>query len=158
MERIVIATDGSPGARAAITEGLELALLLGAAVTFVAVRSSAPLFGSASLASAPHLSDELRETRSALEGAMEEAERAGVPADYEIAEGHVADEIVRTARYREADLIVVGSRGLGDIASVLLGSVSRELVEGSPLPVMVVKRPGAQADVTVEAGAGVGAG
>lgn len=137
MERIVIATDGSPGARVAVVQGLDLARRLGASVTFVAVRPGAPLFGDPQLIR--HLCDELQETRTALEGALDEAERLGVDADFEIGEGPVAEEIVRAAQYREAGLIVVGSRG-GDLDRAPLGSVSQELVEISPLPVFVVKR------------------
>ena len=128
MERIVIVADGSPGARAAVEVGLELARLLGAGVTFVAVRGAATIFGDAL---APRrLSDELRETRAALAGPMDEARSLGVEADFEIAEGPVAQEIVRTARYREADLIVAGAQRDGALG---------ELVEISPLPVLVVK-------------------
>ena len=127
MERIVIVTDDSPSARAAVETGLELARLLGASVTFVAVRGAVPIFG---YAHAPRrLSDELRETRAALAGPMDEALSLGVEADFEIAEGPVAQEIVRTARYREADLIVAGAQR----------DAFGELVEISPLPVLVVK-------------------
>ena len=63
----------------------------------------------------------------------------------EIAEGDPVDELVRAARYQEAELIVVGSRGLGAIAGALLGSVSRALVQHSPVAVLVVKeRVGAE--------------
>lgn len=137
MERIVIATDGSPGARAAVAQGLTLARQLGASVTFVSVRPGAPLFGDPELIR--HLCDELRETRAALDGAMEEAESLGVDADFEIGEGPVAEEIVRAAEYRAAGLIVVGARDAGDPGEPL-DSVSQEVVEISPLPVFVVKR------------------
>jgi nucleotide-binding universal stress UspA family protein len=144
MERIVIATDGSPGARAAVAQGLELARQLGASVTFVAVRPGAPLFGDPELIR--HLCDELRETRAALDGALDAAESLGVDADFEIPVGPVAEEIVRAAEYRDAGLIVVGSRGLGgDRPGAPLGSVSQELVEISPLPVFVVKQTRADA-------------
>ncbi len=137
MERIVIGTDGSPGSQAAVKEGVELARQLGVPVTFVHVRSPIALLGE------PYyqrkLSSQLRQARAVLEAALAEAERVGVEADYEIAEGDPADEILRTARYREAGLIVVGSRGLGAIAGALLGSVSTAVVRHSSLPVLVVK-------------------
>ncbi len=137
MERIVIGTDSSPGAQAAVAEGVELARQLGAAVTFVYVRSPIPILGE------PYyqrkLSSQFRQARAILEAAMAEADRLGVGADYEIAEGDPAEEILRTARYREAGLIVIGSRGLGAIAGALLGSVSTALVRHAALPVLVVK-------------------
>jgi len=137
MGRIVIGTDGSPGAHAAVAEGLELARRLGAEVTFVYVRSGIPILGQ------PYyqrkLSEQLAEARAALKPAMSEAERLGVSAEYDIAEGDPADEILRAAQYRDAEVIVVGSRGLGAIAGALLGSVSNALVQHSPVPVLVVK-------------------
>ena len=137
MEHILIGTDGSPDAAAAVTEGLGLAKLLGAHVTFVSVRSGTaplgePFYGE-------HLSEQLARARAALDAAKAEAERLGVPAETEILEGRPADSILQLAESREADLIVVGSRGLGAIAGALLGSVSRRLVQHSPIPVLVVK-------------------
>lgn len=139
MKRIVIGTDSSPGSRAAMHEGLDLARRLGAAVTFVTVRHPIPLLGD------PYyqrrLSQQLRQARAVLDEAKAEAERLGVDVDSEIAEGDAVDEILRTAQYAEADLIVVGSRGLGPVAGAVLGSVSRVLVQYSPIPELVVKEP-----------------
>jgi nucleotide-binding universal stress UspA family protein len=142
MERIVIAADGSPGADVAVFEGVEIARITGAAVTFVYVRHGIPLLGS------PYyerkLSTQLRDARAVLDRALAEAGRLEVEADYEIAEGDAVDEVLRTAVYRKADLIVVGSRGLGAVAGALLGSVSKRLVELAPMPVLVVKEKAAE--------------
>jgi len=144
MERIVIGTDGSPGSQAAVSEGVQLARQLGVPVTFVYVRSPIPILGE------PYyqrrLSAQLAQARTVVGAAMAEAERFGVAADYEIAEGDPSGEILRTARYREADLIVVGSRGLGAIAGALLGSVSAALVRHASLPVLVVKERAGRAE------------
>jgi nucleotide-binding universal stress UspA family protein len=137
MNRILIGTDGSPGARAAVEEGLDLARRLGAAVTLVAVRRAIPLLGDPFYQR--RLSEQLRNARAVLDEAKAEADRLGVDADYEILEGDAVDEILRAARYGEVDLIVIGSRGLGPVAGAVLGSVSRALVQYSPIPVLVVK-------------------
>jgi nucleotide-binding universal stress UspA family protein len=143
MNRIVIGTDGSPGSHVAVDEGLELARLVGVPVTFIYVRHPIALLGD------PYyqrkLSEQLTHARAALDEAMEEADRIGVESDCEIAEGDPVDELIRAARYQEADLIVVGSRGLGAIAGALIGSVSKALVQHAPVPVLVVKeRVGAE--------------
>ncbi len=138
MDRIVIATDGSRGADAAVAEGVEIARVTGAAVTFIYVRHGIPpVFGSPFYQR--KLSAQLRPARAALELAMAEADRKGVEAETEIAEGSPVDEILRAAVYQEADLIVVGSRGLGAVAGALLGSVSKALVELAPMPVLVAR-------------------
>ena len=137
MKRILIATDGSPGARAAVLDGLELASATGASVTFVYVRHAIPLLGS------PYyqrkLSKQLKQARAALDEAMAEAGRLGVDADEDVAEGDAVEQILCAAIYREAELIVVGSRGLGAVGEAFLGSVSKALVELSPIPVVVIK-------------------
>jgi nucleotide-binding universal stress UspA family protein len=57
----------------------------------------------------------------------------------EILEGDPATLIADVARSRNADLLIVGSRGHGGLASALIGSVSRALLTRSSAPVMVVR-------------------
>jgi len=132
MNRILIASDGSRCAHAAVREGLELARLLDASVTLVSVRRSLPSFGDSNYER--KVSAQLRQAYAALEAAMAEAEQLGVEADTEILWGDVVTQILRTARRREADLIVVGSGRGGTV----LGNVSRALVERSRIPVVLV--------------------
>jgi len=137
MKRILVATDGSDGAQAAVREGLELAGATGASVTFVYVRHEISVLGSPFYER--KLSKQLRRAREALDEAMDAAESKGVDAEWDIAEGDVIEQILCAAIYREAELIVVGSRGLGPVTSAMLGSVSKALVEISPIPVLVAK-------------------
>jgi nucleotide-binding universal stress UspA family protein len=137
MNRIVIATDGSDNAWAAVEDGIELASEVGAEVTFVTVRHGVPLLGDPWYQR--HLTDQLARARDALDRARAEAERRGITCDAEILEGDPATCIADAARYRNADLIVVGSRGHGALTSALIGSVSRALMSRSPVPVMIVR-------------------
>ena len=58
-----------------------------------------------------------------------------------VSRGGAADVLLSAASDLPADLVVVGSRGLGVAASALLGSVSATLVDQSPCPVLVARRP-----------------
>jgi nucleotide-binding universal stress UspA family protein len=143
MKRILIATDGSENASAAVEEGVELAFEVGAEVTFVMVRPDVPLLGEPLYQK--HLTEQLGRARDVLDRAEAEAERRGVVCDSEILEGNAAACIADAARYGDVELIVVGSRGHGPLASALLGSVSRGVMDRSPVPVMIVhQRPGAR--------------
>ncbi len=66
-------------------------------------------------------------------------EEVGVAHGVEVALGDPADEIVAYAGKNDVDLIVIGSRGLGAVSSVLMGSVSRRVMQEAKCPVMVVK-------------------
>ena len=139
MKRILIAVDGSDGARAALEEGLGLARTSGAVATVVHVRQTPlSIFGDPYYERA--LTAELRRGRELLDEAQALAAEAGVAAELELLEGDPAEQIVDLARLREADLIVVGCRDRGPIAGALLGSVSQALVHGADRPVLVAKQ------------------
>lgn len=102
MKTILIAIDGSAGARAAIDEGLEFANDTGAEALFVAIRRPAsPVFGD--LYWQQSLSNELARLRPALQEAVAEAESRGIHADYDLLEGDPAERILDLARSRDVD-------------------------------------------------------
>lgn len=141
MKSIVIAADGSPGAELAVRKGVELAALTGATVTFLSVVGIPGLYGAPLYPET--LTDALADARTTLAAALETAKAAGVDADSEILEGDPAAKIVEFTSTRPVDLLVVGSRGLGAIKSLVLGSVSRYVVNHAHVPVLVVKEPAA---------------
>ena len=67
------------------------------------------------------------------------AETRGVKAETILVKGHPAKVILDTAKTKGVDLIVVGSRGIGGVKGLLLGSVSNAVVQNSKVPIMVVK-------------------
>jgi nucleotide-binding universal stress UspA family protein len=140
MERILIATDGSPAAQEAVEVGLALAQEHGATVTFVhvlpadefVVGRGAPPFAIAH-------SVAIDDSDMALAEAAEMAEAAGVAFELERISGETAREIVALADAKDADLTVVGSRGRAAVSSALLGSVSLAVLKRSKRPVLVVR-------------------
>lgn len=64
--------------------------------------------------------------------------RSGVTVETEVLEGPAPRAILAVAEARHADLIVIGSRGLGAIRGLLLGSVSERVVRMATCPVLVV--------------------
>ncbi len=154
--RILIATDGSPPATAAVEVGLEIAAARGAEVVFVHFSPAAgPLF-EADPVRGPSQA-EIEASDPVLRAAAEAARRRGVAARLEIADEHGADNIaaaiVGMAEGLDAGTIVVGTRGRGALASALLGSVARAVLELATMPVVVVHARG----VDQEAGGPEGA-
>jgi nucleotide-binding universal stress UspA family protein len=136
--RILLATDGSPHSEEASKYARDLALRDGALVVVVHTFPAVPTY----------LSEPWREqliSRDILEGnrvanqAAETLRGAGVKVLVEVLEGPPADTILRVADVRQCDLIVMGSRGHGDLASLLLGSVSHRVLAHAHVPVMIVK-------------------
>jgi nucleotide-binding universal stress UspA family protein len=56
-----------------------------------------------------------------------------------LCEGKAAEAILKTAKQVDADLIVLGTRGLSEFKELLLGSVSHKVIQLSPCPCLVVK-------------------
>lgn len=159
MKRILVATDGSEPAAEAIAFGVELAAEHNAELVFVHVVPAVdlvPVMGFNLGGAFPH--EPSVEDRALLEDAASVAEEQGVVSTSILLKGDTVDEIVASADSHDVDLIVVGSRGHGAIASALLGSVSRGVLSESKRPVLVVRgtslaRPAEAAERT---GAGVG--
>jgi nucleotide-binding universal stress UspA family protein len=143
MKKILIATDGSASSAEAVEFGVELAAEHGASVLFVHVAPAVdviPMAASGMGGGIPHLPHELTPLdRAPLEEAEQIAAQAGVDATSKLLVGDAVDEIVAYADSQGADLIVVGSRGYGTLASVLLGSVSRGVMSESKRPVAVIR-------------------
>ena len=140
MGTIVVGTDGSKGSEAALSEGFDLAGRLGAKVLVVTVAAhTSSLLGGT--AYQHKVSEHLNRARAALDAARTMAEEAGVEAEFERFDGDPAEEITTVAESRDADLVVVGTRGHGGITGSLLGSVSADVVRRSKRPVVVVHEP-----------------
>ena len=145
MKKILIATDGSPSSAEAVAFGVELAAEHQAAVIFIHVAPATDVLPMAGygMAGVPHVPHEVTEyDLIALDEASEVATEHGVAASTKLLVGDTVDEIVAYADTEDVDMIVVGSRGHGALASALLGSVSRGVLSESKRPVIDRPRPG----------------
>lgn len=141
IDKILIATDGSESAHEALEFGLDLAAKHEARAFIVHVAPGVdpmPYSGFAVVAvTIPHPLTE--HDQEPLREAAEIAKEMGVEFETKLLQGKPADEIVAFADTIAADLIVVGSRGHGAVASALIGSVSRGVLHESRRPVLIVR-------------------
>lgn len=80
--------------------------------------------------------------QSHIDEALRRLGRDGRAAEGAVLLGRPATILVDEATRFDADLAIVGSRGFGPIASLVLGSVSSEVVDQAPCPVLVARTPG----------------
>jgi len=137
MERIVVGIDGSDGSRAALRWAVEEAEIRGATVEAVSA-FHVPYAGAASVA--PLVLDP-REfeaaARSVLDKVVDEVSPAASITTH-VVEGPASTVLVEASR--RATMLVVGARGHGGLAGMLLGSVSRQVTEHATVPVVVVPK------------------
>jgi nucleotide-binding universal stress UspA family protein len=144
METIVVGVDGSDGSTAALEFAAEEAALREAPLRIVAAWDvPAAVYGSGFTPAVD------AGTLEALGGRMQElaeeaAEKAkklqpSIEVEAAAVAGQPADVLLETAA--GAGLIVVGRRGLGGFKTLLLGSVSQQVVHHASCPVVVVNEP-----------------
>jgi nucleotide-binding universal stress UspA family protein len=139
---VVVGTDGSESANSAVKVAAELARTVGATLHVVtAFRTQTA--GLAQVSGLP-LIDSGAEDALRAEAARNIAQRAvdeygaGVDAQFHEGNGDAADVLIEMAESLDADLIVVGSRGMRG-ARRYLGSVPNSVTHGAPCAVLVVK-------------------
>jgi nucleotide-binding universal stress UspA family protein len=134
---IIWSTDGSPNAERALPHVKELAKGEGATITIVHVVERIEGAGAVG----PPLRADEAEVQSKLRklaaGLSEEGFNVSLVIRGDVG-ARPAHEVLAAAQEVDADLIVVGSRGLGAITGLLLGSVAHRLLHIAPCPVLVV--------------------
>ncbi|MDO8485937.1 MAG: universal stress protein [Candidatus Limnocylindrales bacterium] len=141
--RVLVAIDGSEPAGVAVDLVSDVSWPAGTEILVAeAVESGAGLFGgpwpALALAQADSLEAEIRaEAERTVQEARGRLVRPGLSVEAIVLRGRPATAIVDRARDMRADLIVLGSRGHGTIETMLLGSVSAEVVDHAPTPVLV---------------------
>lgn len=138
MKRIVVGVDGSPGSKRALAWAVGEARARGAEL--VAVHAWHPQYSAGYPFSGVQYEPELYESsaRELLHDEVAAADTAGLvyPVEARLVEGGAATALVEAGR--DADLLVVGSRGHGGFVGLLLGSVSNQVAHHATCPVVIV--------------------
>ena len=144
FKHILIPTDGSDLAERAASRGLELARILNAKVTAVAVTETwnSVVIGDAALGFPPadYEKGVIETATSVLARIAEMAKAAGLQCATVHVKDHFPDEgIIVAAKDNGCDLIVMASHGRRGLARLLLGSVASRVVALSPVPVLICR-------------------
>lgn len=145
MKHILVATDFSPLADAALDRAIAIAVRTGAKLTLVHAEpeyTATPAMGdveAAAILEWQGLSEELRSSdQASLRARCEKALTAGVKeADFAISAGKIDDVLEDAAKSLEPDLVVVGTHGRTGISRFLLGSTAEHVVRRAPCSVLV---------------------
>ncbi len=141
---IVVGTDGSETASKAVSQAADLARAVGAKVELVSAYEPVP---------AQRINEERRQAPEDLQWAINPREdvdatleaaaavvrEAGVPVDVYARQGDPADAILDVAEEVEADLIVVGNKGMTGAKRFLLGSVPNKVSHHAPCSVLIIR-------------------
>src|SRR5690349_15436762 len=143
MGVIVVGVDHSTGAKAALRFALEEARRRQATLRVVHAYQFGYIGATGLDLVVPALGGELEDFREAAATSLDEtlreagAETDGVAIEPRVDQGAAAAVLIEESR--EADLLVVGSRGHGGFAQLLLGSVSQQCAQHAFCPVVIVR-------------------
>ncbi len=144
FSRIVVGTDGSETATAAVRQAADLASKLGASLILVSAyepvsqsrlreeRLQAP-------ADLEHAVTPREDVDATLAEAVKLASERGVEVETDARQGDPADAILDVAEEKKADLIVVGNKGMTGAKRFLLGSVPNKVSHHAPCSVLIVR-------------------
>ncbi len=141
--KILVAFDQSTHARAALDEAVDIAHTQNATLTILTAYSTYYAWPGVGLGGLTQsIYDEVvAASRAAGKSALDDATNKlpeGVKAATRLVDAPAAEAILAECREGGYDLIAMGSRGLGDVGSLFLGSVSHRVLHSSTIPVLIV--------------------
>jgi nucleotide-binding universal stress UspA family protein len=147
MKKILVAVDGSESSQRAVALAADLAARYGGELVLMNVMAEGTALDgellafarSEGLGEAPLAVMRALGTKAIADGLARAGAAGAQRVTSEISAGDPADTILAAARGRSFDLIVVGHRGRGQLAGLLLGSVSQKLANEAPCPVLIAR-------------------
>lgn len=142
MLKILIAVDGSEHANRAIEAVGHMARSsVELEATLICVSPEPLFYGDYTVATIQKIQeDQKKQQTTVMAEAMEHAREQGLKVCEPVcAYGVIANEIVWIAKDLQVDQIAMGTRGMGAIGNMVLGSVAQRVIHQSPVPVLLVK-------------------
>lgn len=142
VRRILVPMDGSDNAARALDYALKLAKAdKQIEICLVTVQPEPVVYGEVQLYISKEQWAEIlkKQSEEILQPAEEAAKKAGVPFKSEILVGDTASAIAKHADKLDCDSIVMGTRGMGAIGNLVLGSVATKVVHLTKRPVTLIK-------------------
>jgi hypothetical protein len=135
-ERILVAVDGSDCSEQIVDQAISMGRICNSSIIAISVVELYP----ETISLAPDLEHKLStQTRETLDCVKERVEKEKIHCETVARSGPQPHQfIVREAKDREVDLIVIGTRGKTRLKNVFMGSVAERVIGNAPCPVMVV--------------------
>jgi nucleotide-binding universal stress UspA family protein len=139
FEKVLLAVDGSEHALHAARTAADLARAMNSKDFRIVVAYDfiPPYLGEPNMQYA--IDARMEDAKVILQNAVKAVDELPCEIHTELIEGAIAEAIIKVATTRESDVIVMGSRGLGTLAGLLLGSTSQKVVAHAPCPVLIVR-------------------
>jgi nucleotide-binding universal stress UspA family protein len=137
--RILVAYDGSDGARAALTQGIALAKALSAELSCILVEEHLPHY-AASISEVKGAKERIDDHfRTLAKQARDRAGLGGIDMETIVRQGHEVETIVTTAKDGQFELLVIGYHGYSAIFGRIMGSTAQSIVRLAPCSVLLAK-------------------
>lgn len=138
-KKILVPVDGSENSFRSLEHAAQLAQITGARLTLFHVIAPLP----ASIQRYAHANYLIKEVQDFGQEIIENAKESIAVYNLEVETGMIygdpAHEIIHKAKEEDFDLIVIGSRGLNPLTSIIMGSVSSRVARQANCPVLVVR-------------------
>jgi nucleotide-binding universal stress UspA family protein len=145
LHRILVPFDFSKHSENALTYAVAFAEKFGAELHLLHVVQDLSMFLPDVVTAGPPLVPPVDQltgaSRAALDRVIDQNDLKRLSVHAEVREGTPFHEIIRSAREKDIDLIVMGTHGRSGLAHVLLGSVTEKVVRKAPCPVLTVRHP-----------------
>ena len=140
FRNILVSVDGSPDSERALDEAIDLARAANARLTILTAIVHPPswAYNGVNAGVAQNLAVDLEKEAKQILREAEERVPEDVPVTTVLSPDPIRKALMKRVQEGGHDLVIMGSRGRGAMASTVLGSVSHHMLHHSPAPVLVV--------------------